>query len=146
MRDTCKLLAASALTNWTNIFVSPSGQVDRSLPWLLFQMDAAEIILSFLTSITYIGLSIPKFLTLTRLLPTYHMFGKNNCVNIQAIVNFCLLRDPFPHKLTKMDMFPGVSSVTCTMNGKHCTPSLWLNTSHIANFTQQVTSNRLATQ
>ena len=67
-------------------------------------MHAQAIVPTFLTSNIYMGLCIPKALTLTRL-RSYEMFEVllivriNKSVGLWGILNFHLLRDVFPYWL-----------------------------------------------
>jgi len=67
-------------------------------------MHAEDIIPTFLTSNIYIGICLPKALTLTPL-QSYEMFEVllivriNKSVGLRGILNFRLLRDAFPYWL-----------------------------------------------
>jgi len=62
----CKGLESSAVYTAPPFFVeSLHGDTNRSLPRLPLHMHAEEIISTFLTSNIYIGLRLPKALTLT---------------------------------------------------------------------------------
>jgi len=69
-------------------------------------MPAEDIISTFLMSNIYIGLCLPKALTLTRL-RSYKLFEVllivriNNSVGLQGIVNFRMLGDAFPYWLAR---------------------------------------------
>ena len=69
-------------------------------------MYAEDIIPTFLTSNIYIGIWLPKALTLSRL-RSYEMFEVllivriNKSLGLQGIVNFRLLRDAFPYRLAR---------------------------------------------
>jgi hypothetical protein len=69
-------------------------------------MYVEDIILTFLTSIIYIGICLPNALTLTRLQP-YEMFDAlvivriNKCVGLKENLNFRILRDAFPYRLAR---------------------------------------------
>jgi len=69
-------------------------------------MHAKKIIPRFLTSNIYIGLCLPKALTLTHLW-SYKMFEVlltvriNTSVGLQEILNFPLLSDAFPYQLAR---------------------------------------------
>jgi len=82
------------------------GRSNRSLPCLLLHMHAQAIIPTFSTSIIYVGLCLPKSLTLPQL-PAYEMFEIllivriNISVGLRGIFNFCLLRDAFPYWLVR---------------------------------------------
>jgi len=82
------------------------GRSNRSLPRLALHMHAQAIVPTFLTSNIYIGLCIPKALTLTRLW-SYKMFEAflivriNKSVGLRRILNFRLLRDAFPYRLAR---------------------------------------------
>jgi hypothetical protein len=69
-------------------------------------MHAEDHILVFLTSNIYIGVCLPKGLTLTRLwsyemLEVLPMVTFNQSVHIRGILNNWLLRDPFPYRLAR---------------------------------------------
>jgi hypothetical protein len=69
-------------------------------------MHAEDIIPTFLTSNIYIGICLPKALTLTRL-RSYEMFEVllivriNKSVGLPGILNFHLLRDGIPCRLAR---------------------------------------------
>jgi len=69
-------------------------------------MHAEDIIPTFLTSNIYIGICLPKALTLTQL-RLYEMFEVllivriNKSVGLQGILNLRLLRDAFPYRLAR---------------------------------------------
>jgi len=69
-------------------------------------MHAQAIVPTFLTTDIYIGLCIPKALTLKRL-RSYKMFEVLliiriiKSVGLRGILNFHLLRDAFPHRLAR---------------------------------------------
>jgi len=103
----CQRLEASTVSTAPSFFVkSLHGRSNRSLPCLPLHMHAEDIIRTFLTSNIYIGLCLPKALTLTRL-RTYKMFDvllivrihKN--VGLRGILNFHLLRDAFLCRLAR---------------------------------------------
>jgi len=79
---------------------------NRSLPHLPLHMHAEVIIPAFLTSNIYIGICLPKALTMTWLRP-HEMFEVlliiriNKSVGLQGILNFRLLRDAFPYRLAR---------------------------------------------
>jgi len=79
---------------------------NRSLPCLPLHMHAEEIVPAFLTSNIYIGLCLPKALTLTRL-RWYEMVKVVLIVRIdksvghQGVLHFALLRDTFPYRLAR---------------------------------------------
>jgi hypothetical protein len=98
----CQGLKSSAIHTAPPIVVETlHGRSIRSLPHLLLHMHAQAIIPTFLTSNIYIGLYIPKALTLTRL-QLYKMFEVllnvvlNKRVGLRGILNFRQLRDVFP--------------------------------------------------
>jgi len=69
-------------------------------------MHAEGIIPTFLKSNIYIGICLPKTLTLTRL-RAYETFEFllivtiNENVGLRGMLNFCLLRDAFPYRLAR---------------------------------------------
>jgi len=69
-------------------------------------MHAEDIIATLLTLNIYIGICLPKALTLTRL-RTYEMIEVllivriNKEVGLRGILNFRLLRDAFPYRLAR---------------------------------------------
>jgi hypothetical protein len=63
-------------------------------------VDAEEIFTAFLTSNIYIGLFLPKALTLAQL-GSYEFFRKNKIFGLQGILSFALIRDAFPHWLPR---------------------------------------------
>ena len=69
-------------------------------------MHAEDIIPTFLKSNTYIGICLPKALTLTGL-RSYEMFEVllivriNKSMGLRGILNFRLLRDAFPYRLAR---------------------------------------------
>jgi hypothetical protein len=103
----CLGLEASAVSTAPPFFVeSLHGRSNRSLPRLLLHMHAEDIIPTFLTSNIYIGLFLPKALTLTRL-RLYEMFKvlrivrMNKGVGLRRILNIHLLGDAFPSLLVR---------------------------------------------
>jgi len=103
----CQGLEAGAVSTAPPFFVeSLHGRSNRSLPRLPLHMPAEEIIPTFLTSNIYIGLCLPKALTMTRL-RLYEMFkvllivSINKSVGVREIFNFHLLRDAFPYRLAR---------------------------------------------
>jgi len=103
----CQGLESSAVHTAPPFFVkSLHGRSNSSLSRLLLHMHAQAIIPTFVTSNIYIGLCIPKALTLTRL-RSYEMFKVllivkiNKTVGLRGIVNFRLLRDAFPYQLAR---------------------------------------------
>jgi len=103
----CQSLESSTVYTAPPIFVeSVHGRSNRSLPWLPLHMHAEDIIPTFLTSYIYIGICLPKGLTLTRL-RSYKLFEVllivriNKSVGLQGILNFRLLRDAFPYRLAR---------------------------------------------
>jgi len=103
----CQRLESSAVYTVPPLFVkSVHGRSNRSLPCLLLHMHAEEIIPTFLTSKIYIGLCLPKAFTLTRLrsyktLEVLLIVRINKRVGFWGILNFPLLRDPFPYLLAR---------------------------------------------
>jgi hypothetical protein len=103
----CQDFEASAVSTAPLFFVeSLHGRSSRSLPHLPLHMQAEEIIPTFLTSNIYIGLCLPKALTLTR--PRlYKMFDVlliiriNKRVGLRGILNFHLQKDAFPYRLAR---------------------------------------------
>ena len=69
-------------------------------------MHAEDIIPAFLTLNIYIGICLPKALTLTRL-QSHEMFEVllliriNKSVGLRGILNFHLRRDAFPYRLAR---------------------------------------------
>jgi hypothetical protein len=61
-------------------------------------MKAAEIRPTFSMSNIYIGLCLPKALSLTPL-RSYELFRNNKSISLQGILRFPLQRDGFPHRL-----------------------------------------------
>jgi hypothetical protein len=103
----CQGLEASAVSTAPPFFVeSLHGRSNRSLPCLPLHMPAEDIISTCLTSNIYIGLCLPKALTLKRL-RLYEMFEVflivriNKGVGLRGILNFHLLRDAFPCRLAR---------------------------------------------
>jgi len=103
----CQGLESCAVLTAPPFFVETlPGRSNRSLPRLPLDMHAQAIVPTFLTLNIYIGLSIPKALTLTRL-RSYEMFKVllivriNKSVGIRGILNFRLLRDAFPYWLAR---------------------------------------------
>jgi len=103
----CQGLEASAVSTAPPFFVeSPHDRSNRSLPRLPLHMDAEDIIPTFSTSNIYIGLCLPKALTLIQL-RLYEMFEVllivriNKSVGLRGIRNFHLLRDVFPYRLAR---------------------------------------------
>jgi len=74
------------------------GRSKRSLPWLPLHMHAEKIIPKFLTSNIYMGICLPKALTLTQL-RLHKMFEvlliikTNTSLGLWGVLNFLLLRD-----------------------------------------------------
>jgi len=100
-------LESSAVYTAPPIFVeSLHGHSNSSLPWLLLQMPAEEIIPTFLTSNICIGLCPPETLTLTGV-RSYKMFEVllirrvNKSMFLRGILNFHLLRDAVPYRLAR---------------------------------------------
>ena len=103
----CQGLESSAVNTAPPFFVeSVHGRSNRSLPRLPLHMHAEDIIPTFLKSNIYIGICLPKALTLTRL-RSYEMFEVllivriNKSVGLRGILNFRLLRDAFPYRLAR---------------------------------------------
>jgi len=103
----CPGLEFSAVYNAPPFIVeSLLGCSIRSLPRLSLHMHAEEIIPTFLMSIIYIRLCLPKALTL-RPLRSYKMFEVlpmvtfNRSVGHRGILNFCLLRGAFLYWLAR---------------------------------------------
>jgi hypothetical protein len=82
------------------------GRSTRSLPRLPLHMHTQAIVPTFFMSNIYIGLCIPKALTLTRLC-SYERFEVllivriNKSVGLRGIRNYCLLRAVFPYCLAR---------------------------------------------
>ena len=103
----CQGLESSAVHTAPPFFVETlHGRSNRSLPRLPLHMHAEDIIPTFLKSNIYIGICLPKALTLTRL-RSYEMFEVflivriNNSIGPQGILNFPLLIDVFPYRLAR---------------------------------------------
>jgi len=103
----CQGLESSAVNTAPPFFVETlPGRSNRSLPRLPLHMHAQAIIPTFLMWNIYIGLCLPKDLTLTRL-RSYEMFEVllivriNKSVGLRGILNFRLLRDAFPYRLAR---------------------------------------------
>jgi len=103
----CHGLESSAVHTASPIFVETlHGRSNRSLPCLPLHMHAQAVVPTFLMSNIYIGRCIPKALTLTRL-RSYEMFEVlqiiriNKRVGLRGILNFHLLRVPFPYQLAR---------------------------------------------
>jgi hypothetical protein len=103
----CQGLESSAVHTAPPFYVETLHcRSNRSLPRLPLHMQAQAIIPTFLMSNIYIGLCIPKALTLTRL-RSGEMFEVwltvriNKRVGLRGSLNFRLLRDPFPYQLAR---------------------------------------------
>jgi len=103
----CHGLESSAVDTAPPFFIEIlHGRSNRSLPRLLLRMHAQAIVPTFLTSNIYIGLCIPKALTLTQLW-SYEMFEVlriiriNKSVGLRGILNFRLLGDAFLYRLAR---------------------------------------------
>jgi len=104
----CHGLESSTFHTTPPIFVkSVHGRSNRSPPRLPLPVHAEDIIPTLLTSTIYIGICLPKAITLTR--PrSYEMFKvsliirMNKTVGIQWILNFHLLRDTFLYRLARV--------------------------------------------
>jgi len=100
----CHGLEASAVYTAPPFFVeSLPGRSNSSLPRLPLHMHAEEIVPAFLTSNIYIGLCLPKALTLIRL-RSYEMFEVLlivKSVGLRVILHFPLLREAFPYRLVR---------------------------------------------
>ena len=103
----CHGLESSAIYTVPLYFVeSVHGRPKRSLPHLPLHKHAEDSIPTFSTSNIYIGICLPKALTLTRL-RSYEMFEVlrivriNKCLGLHGIPNFRLLRDMFPYRLAR---------------------------------------------
>jgi hypothetical protein len=101
IREYYQGLEASAVSTAPPIFVETlPGCSNRSLPGLPLHIHAKIIISTFSTSNIYIGLFLPKALTLTRLW-LLKMFEVslivriNNSMGLRGILNFPMLRDSF---------------------------------------------------
>jgi hypothetical protein len=107
LREYCQGLEASTVPTAPPFFVeSFHGHSNRSLPRLPLHMHAEDIISTLLTSNIYIGLCLPKILTLTQLW-SYEIFEVllivriNKSVGLRGIMNFHLVRDAFPCRLAR---------------------------------------------
>jgi len=103
----CQGLESSAVCAGPHFFVeSVHGRSNMSLPRLPLHVHAEDIIPTFLTSNIYIGICLPKALTLTRL-RSYEMFKVlliiriSKSVGLRGILNLCLLTDTFPYRLAR---------------------------------------------
>ena len=82
------------------------GRSNRSPPCLPLHMHAEEIIPTYLGSSIYIGLFLPKPITLTQL-RAYEMFEVllivriNKTVGVRGILNFRMLRDVYPYRVAR---------------------------------------------
>jgi hypothetical protein len=81
----------------THFLESLPGRSNWCLPQLPLRTHAEEVIPTFSTSKTYIGLSRPKALTLPRL-GSYKLFRNNITVDLRGIHLFPRLRDTFLHR------------------------------------------------
>jgi len=103
----CQGLESGTVYTAPPFFVeSVQGRSNRSLPRLPLHMHAEDIIPTFLKLNIYIGICLPKALTLARL-RSYEMFEVllivriNKSVGLRGILNFRLLRDAFPSRLAR---------------------------------------------
>jgi len=106
--ENCQGLECSAVYTAPPFFVeSLQGHSNRSLPRLLLHMHADEITPTFLITNIYIGLCLPKALTLTQL-RSYEMFKVlliiriHKSVGLRGILNFRMRRDMFPYRLPRV--------------------------------------------
>jgi len=103
----CHGLESSAIYTVPLYFVeSVHGRPKRSLPHLPLHKHAEDSIPTFLKSNIYIGICLPKALTLTKL-RSHQMFEVlqiiriNKSMGLRGILNFRLLRDAFPYRLAR---------------------------------------------
>ena len=103
----CQGLESSAIYTVPPIVVEyVHGSSNKSLPQVPLHMHAEDIIPTFLTWNIYIGISLPKALTLTQL-QAYKMFEVllivriNKSVGLQVILNFRLQRNMFLRRLAR---------------------------------------------
>jgi len=103
----CQGLKASAVSTAPPfLFESLHAHSNRSLPRLTLHIQAEDILPTFKTLNIYIGLCLPRALTLTRL-RSYKIFEVlligwiNNSVGRGGILNIHLLRDAFPYPLAR---------------------------------------------
>ena len=103
----CQGLESSAVYTTPPGFVeSLHSPIRRNLPRLPLYMCPEVIIPTLLMWNIYIGICLPKALTVTRL-QSYEMFKVlpivriNKSVGLQGILNFGLLRDAFPYRLAR---------------------------------------------
>jgi len=101
----CHGLESSGVYTAPPFFVeSLPGRSNKSPPRLPLHMQAEKIAPAFLTLNIYIGLRVPKVLTLT-CLRSYEMFEGllivriSKCVGLLGILHFPLRRDAFPYWL-----------------------------------------------
>jgi len=103
----CQGLKSSAVYTAPPFFVeSVHGRSNRGLPRLRLNMHPEDIIPTCLMSNIYIGICLPKALTLTQL-RSQEMFEVllivqiNKSVGLRGILNFRLLRDAFLYRPTR---------------------------------------------
>jgi len=103
----CHGLQSSTVYTAPPFFVeSLHGCLNRSLPHLLLHIPVVEMIPTFLMSNIYIGLSLPKALTLTQLW-SYEVFEVLRIVRINKSVghwgflNFPMASDAFAYRLAR---------------------------------------------
>ena len=114
-------------------------------------MHAEEIIAAFFMSNIYIGLCLPKALTLTWL-RSYAMLEvlliprNNKRVGLQGVLSFPLARGRVSAPVGKRDSLEGGSSAASAIQGQNSTPSTLRSNSHITDNTQHVTFTPSATQ
>jgi hypothetical protein len=94
------LESSAVYTAPSGLSESLPGHSNRSLPLLPLHMHVEEIIPTFSTSNTYIGLCLTKALTLARLL-SYKLFRLNMSVGRWGIISYPLLSHAFPHRLAR---------------------------------------------
>jgi len=107
VHEYCHGLGSSVVYTAPLIFgESLPGLSNRSLPRLLLHMHAEKIVPAFLTLNIYIGLCLPKALTLSRL-QSYKMFeilrliGIHKSLGLRGHLHLTLLRDAFPSQLAR---------------------------------------------
>jgi len=104
VHKSCHGLESSVVYTAPPIFVVfHPGRSNGTLRRLLLRIHAEEIILTFLMLNIYMGLCLPKALTLTQLqllemFKVLQIVRINNWVRFQGIPNFALLRDAFLYR------------------------------------------------
>jgi hypothetical protein len=96
----CDVESSAVYTAPPCCFESLPGRSNWSLPRRPLLMHAEEIIPTFSTLNTYIGLCLTKALTLARL-RSYELFRNNKRVGLWGTLSLPLLRDAFLHRLAR---------------------------------------------